>query len=373
MNHLERFLGVMEYEPVDRVTSWEIAAWEQTIERWRDEGMDAGRYHWDWFPGERELGMDPREFIAYDGGLLPPFERELLYEDDRTETYRTATGEVRRSLKAGTVAGQRASMDMFVGSPVQKRADWEEMKKRLDPACPKRFESNWQDIRVESWHNRTHPLIFAPNCGTLGFYWTARAMMGTEGASYGWYDEPELMHDMMEFRGDFLIEAARPVLEETTVEYICLNEDMAMKTGPLLSPDTYREFIYPHLKRVVEFYKGNGVRYVAIDSDGNMDALTPLLLDAGVDAVWPLERAADQDPVRLRKLFGKSLRLWGGVDKRELAKDANAIDAHLKELRPLIEEGGYIPTVDHAIPPDVSLANFLHYLESKAKLLRGEL
>ena len=31
------------------------------------------------------------------------------------------------------------------------------------------------------------------------------------------------------------------------------------------------------------------------------------LLDAGVDIVWPLERAADQDPVRLRQKFGKSL------------------------------------------------------------------
>ncbi len=83
--------------------------------------------------------------------------------------------------------------------------------------------------------------------------------------------------------------------------------------------------------------------------------------------------AADQDPVRLRKQFGKSLRLWGGVDKRVLTRGPQAIDAHLLTLAPLIEEGGYIPIIDHTVPPDVSWANFRHYMEQKARLLRGAL
>jgi uroporphyrinogen decarboxylase len=83
-----------------------------------------------------------------------------------------------------------------------------------------------------------------------------------------------------------------------------------------------------------------------------------------------LERASDQDPVRLRQKFGKSLRLWGGVDKRVLAQGPEVIDEHLRTMRPLIEEGGFIPTVDHTVPPDVSWDNFRHYMESKTKLLR---
>jgi uroporphyrinogen decarboxylase len=97
------------------------------------------------------------------------------------------------------------------------------------------------------------------------------------------------------------------------------------------------------------------------------------MLDAGVDAIWPLERSADQDPLRLRKKYGRSLRLWGAVDKRVLARGPEAIDAHLRTFIPLIEEGGFIPTVDHTVPPDVSWPNFQHYMESKVKLLRGEL
>jgi uroporphyrinogen decarboxylase len=39
---------------------------------------------------------------------------------------------------------------------------------------------------------------------------------------------------------------------------------------------------------------------------------------------------------------------------------------------PLIEEGGFIPTVDHTVPPDISLDNFRYYMKQKQKLLRGE-
>jgi len=98
-----------------------------------------------------------------------------------------------------------------------------------------------------------------------------------------------------------------------------------------------------------------------------------MMLDVGVDAIWPLERTADQDPIRLRATFGKSLRLWGGVDKRELAKDHAAIDSHLATLAPLIEEGGFIPTVDHTVPPDVSWDNLMYYAQAKKRLLAGEL
>jgi len=146
---------------------------------------------------------------------------------------------------------------------------------------------------------------------------------------------------------------------------------MAMKTGSLLSPRTYETFIYPRLKRVVEFYKSHGTRYVGVDTDGNPETLIPLLMDAGVDFLWPLERAAGQDPLYLRKTFGRGLRLWGAVDKRVLTRGPAAIDAHLREFIPLIEEGGFIPTIDHTVPPDVIWENFRYYLQQKEKLLRA--
>jgi len=370
--HLERFLAVMEYQPVDRVPNWELGVWPQTRDRWEDEGLDPTLYHWDWFSGDAAQGMDPREFIRFRGDPIPPFETETLKENERYVTFRDNWGRIRKALKEGTVRGGRMSMDTYIGFPVTDMASWQAYKHRLR-ICPDRYEANWWVTRVAGWRNRNFPLIFGPNCTTLGFYWHARDLMGTEPLSYALFDQPALVHDIMEFHADFLIEAARKILKQTTVEYVCFNEDLSMKNGPLISPKLYKTFIYPRLKRVIEFYKSHGCRYVAIDTDGNPEAVVPLFMDAGVDVLWPLERASDQDPVRLRKKFGKSLRLWGGVDKRILAEGPTAIDAHLRTMIPLIEEGGYIPAVDHTVPPDVSWANFQYYMQSKEKLLRGAL
>jgi uroporphyrinogen decarboxylase len=155
-------------------------------------------------------------------------------------------------------------------------------------------------------------------------------------------------------------------------DYIFINEDLSMKNGPLLSPATYRTFIFPQMKRLVAWFKSAGVRWVIVDTDGNCELVIPPFMEAGVDAIWPLERAADMDPWAIRKKFGRDLRLLGGIDKRELAKDFSAIDTHLRSLQPLIADGGFIPTVDHLVPPDVSLANFEHYMLRKHQLLRGE-
>lgn len=373
MNHLERFLNVMEYRPVDQVPNWEAGVWPQTADRWYNEGLDEGSIHFDWFSGESVLGLDPREFIRFNGGMIPSFPEETLAEDDKTVTYRDPEGRVRRALKEGAVGNARLSMDQYLEFSVTNMEDWRAIKKRFDPTDRRRYEPYWEAFRVDGWRSRRHPLIFGPNTSTGGFYWTARELMGTEGLSYAFYDQPELVHDMMEFVADFLIESSRPILEKTSIEYMCLSEDLAMKTGPLLSPKTYNTFIFPRLKRVIDFYKSNGVKYVCVDTDGNPEALIPMMLDAGVDSLWPLERAANQDPIRLRKEFGKSLRLWGAVDKRELAKGPAAIDEHLRSMLPLIEEGGFIPTIDHTASPDISWPNFQHYMESKRRLLRGQL
>jgi hypothetical protein len=41
------------------------------------------------------------------------------------------------------------------------------------------------------------------------------------------------------------------------------------------------------------------------------------------------------------------------------------------KMGPLIEDGGYIPTVDHSVPPDISYENFMHYLDVKCAVAEG--
>lgn len=373
MTSRERFDACMNYEPADRVPNHEVGVWAHTKLRWRDEGLPIDDLHWDWFVGEPHWDLDPREYVDVRFDTLPGFEEKVLSREGETEIIQRANGVISKALITGTAEGMRASMDEYLRFPVETPADFQEIKKRFVATNPSRYPAYWREFLAPGWARREHVLVLGRNCSTLGFYWRAREWMGTENLSYAWYDEPAMLHEMMEFIADFTIETARPLLEAgVRPDYVFLNEDMSMKNGPLLSPDTYRTFIFPHMKRLVAFFKANGVKWFVVDTDGNCELLIPLLLEAGVDAIWPLERAANMDPLAIRRKFGRSLRLWGGVDKRELAKDAAAIDVHLRTMQPLVADGGFIPTVDHLVPPDVSLANFEHYMKRKQQLLRGE-
>jgi len=373
MTPLDRFHACMNYAPADRVPNHEVGVWAQTKLRWREEGLPVEDLHWDWFTGEPHWDLDPREYLDVRFDMIPPFEEKVLAREGDTEVIQRANGVVSRALIAGAAEGMRASMDEYLRFPVATAEDFRALQRRYRPSTPSRYPAYWDTFGLRGWREREHVLVLGRNCSTLGFYWRAREWMGTEALSYAWYDEPALMHEMMAFVADFTIETARPVLERGVVpDYVFLNEDLSMKNGPLLSPGTFRTFILPHLRRLVAFFKSAGVRWFVVDTDGNCDLVIPLFLEAGVDAIWPLERTAGMDPIAVRRKYGRTLRLWGGVDKRVLAQTPAAIDAHLQELRPLVEEGGFIPTVDHLVPPDVPRANFEHYLRRKRQVLRGE-
>lgn len=369
---LERFIDCMEYESSLPRPNHELGVWPQTAERWIGEAPEAvSGFTWNWFWGEDGLGLDRRDYVPINYGFLPPYEPELIEETDRYEVRRNHLGVVTRALKEGSVHGGRMSMDQYLSFPVEGPEDFPDVRRRLTPAVPERYPADL-DERIEAWRRRNIPLVLGTNCAANGFYWRARELMGTEALSFAWYDEPALMHEMMETYADLIIETSVPVLERIDVEYFTLNEDLSMKAGPLLSPRTYAEFILPHLRRMVETFKGLGVRYFAIDTDGDPTLLIPHFLDAGVDIVWPIERASNVSPQEWRLRFGRQLRLWGGVDKRVLPRGPEAIRAHLREFIPLIEEGGFIPTIDHTVPPDVTWDSFRYYMDAKRALLAGE-
>lgn len=106
-----------------------------------------------------------------------------------------------------------------------------------------------------------------------------------------------------------------------------------------------------------------------LDCDGKIDDLILLRLDVGVNCMFPIEIGAwCADPVSYRKKYGQQLLMIGGVDKHILAGSKQAIEAEVYRLLPLVEEGGYIPTPDHRVPPDVPLQNYLHYLETARRV-----
>jgi uroporphyrinogen decarboxylase len=364
----ESFLRCMNFEPVDRVPNWELGYWGQTVDRWLEEGMPAdavgGGLH-----GHAFFGIDSRSFLPVNFNPIPGFESSVVEETDRYVIYTDGDGGTRKALKEGTVRGTRSSMDQHLSAFVKRPEDLEIIKERLDPHAPGRTPDNLAEI-VAGFADRSDPLCATPN-GAFGFYWHLRRFLDTEGLSYAWYDWPGPIHDFVDHLTDFVIETLRPWLAVAKPDYFNFSEDFAGKGGPLLSPRIFREFLLPGYQRIIEFVRSQGIDIIWLDSDGFIDPLIPLILEAGVTCIWPLEVAAGEDPRVIRKQYGHDLALSGGIDKRELTKDRAAIRRELEAKIPMIEDGGFIPTIDHSVPPDISYDNWLYYLELKSEMLGG--
>ena len=129
---------------------------------------------------------------------------------------------------------------------------------------------------------------------------------------------------------------------------------MCYRGGPLISPVMVAEHMVPRYRRITATIRDAGHDIIMLDSDGDVSALIPLWLDGGINGVFPMEQAAGNDLHLYRREYGRDLLMTGGIDKRALTQGERAIDAELDDKLPLAFEGGYVPHVDHSIPPDVT-------------------
>jgi len=370
LTHRECFGKVMAGEVTDWIPNYELGGWGQTIERWYNEGLPQERSfvgRMDMFEGEPLFRLDRRAFARLDPSMYPAFEVEVFEEDDEYITVRHANGVVTMALKAGTVRGTRMSMDTYLEHPVKDRATWHDVKRRYDPSVVWRYPF-WWDENARLWRDRDYPVCLLGN-GTFGLYSQLRSWVGTESISYMFHDDPALVEEMVEFHADFMLALVERALGEVQFDYFNFFEDCAGKGGPLFGPEQFNRFFMKPYRRIIDRLNRAGIRSIWVDSDGDPEALVPLWMEAGVNCFWPLEQASGMDPVRLRRKFGKDLTLCGGLDKMEIARGPEAIEKELRsKIPPLLEEGGYIPHIDHAVSPEISYDDFMYYMDLKLEL-----
>ena len=375
MTQKERLNRSLQFKPVDRPPFMEIALWEQTVERWRDEELPDAAASADLLSGNEYFGLEGYDIVLFNLTFPQPCpEDRMISEDKRYITFIDGMGRKRIALKEGMIRGMRVSMDSYVEHPVKTREDFRHIKSGYEIDFEDRLPENWADVKA-SLKKSLRPSMFLDRYfASFGYYSMLRNWMGTEGLSYMFYDDPGLVHDCLNFLTEFITTFLTIALSEVSFDLYYIHEDLAGRNGPLLSPDLFERFFLPHYTKLVELLKSHGVKNVIVDTDGNFEVLIPLFLEAGVEGFGPIEVAAGMDALQLRKKYGNAFFMIGGIDKRVLTRDREAVKRELKRIiPPMLEQGGFIPTIDHSIPPDVRLDSFKYYLEMKWKAIHGEL
>jgi len=141
-----------------------------------------------------------------------------------------------------------------------------------------------------------------------------------------------------------------------------------MRNGPFVSLRIFEEFFIPYYKILVNFLKEIGIDVIMYSSDGDITLLVPFLLKLGFNCIHHLEKMAGMDALSLREQYGEKLALIGNVDKMALIKSKVAIREEVERKWPIAKEGGYIYSVDHWVPPEVSFENYTYYVNLVKKI-----
>jgi len=348
MTSRERFRAVTHFEPTDRPFFYPQWTFPSTQERWQDEGQ----------PGDVSLnqyfGFDRIEMVPVSYHVLPAFREKTVAEDTETKTVVDESGAQKRIWK-----------DLDIGMPhwekfgLASRDDWPKFKERLNPMSPARFP-DWFDDYVRCVKDRDYPL------GIHGgsYYGWLRNLIGMENLAVMYYDDPDFVHEMTDHISDMVVSISTRLLTEIDFDFAWFWEDMAMKTASLISPALWREFLMPKYKRVTKLFRDAGIDVMFVDCDGNIDELIPLWLEGGVNGVMPIEVASGCDVVSYRNTYNQDLLLMGGIDKRALRHTKKEVDDEVvPKATALFKSGSWLPFIDHAVPNDVPLENFQHYLD----------
>ncbi len=358
MNTLERFRRTFAFAPTDRLPIHTFGAWDETIVRWRAEGLPA-----DW----QETNFFGEDRVAFTGVHLgtcgyspffPRMEEQVLEEDATYQILRDAHG---RTLKKRRDEINE-SIAEYLAFPVTDEKSWEAFRRYLDPAEESRYaalEETAQQLGGIGGHDYPVGQIIA---GPFRVLWH---LMGDVNMYYAFYDHPDMVHDMMEHWLRLNTTALDRIVQRVDINLLYILEDMSCNTGMMISPALFREFLMPYYKRLVQHVRTYPSLFgICVDSDGDVRELIPLLLECGIDGMFPFEVQAGMDVTALREQYGSRLVLRGGIDKRELAKGRDAIDRELERVLPTFaKSGGYIIALDHQAPPDISLSDYLYFLE----------
>lgn len=370
MNARERFIAALTYQGIDRYPFMPGAPRESTLKRWHAEGLPEGTGYMDVVRqrlGIEEEAHHPWTSPGVDLRMVPQFEEKVLDHRDGHYVLQDWMGNVVEISDEYDATYIRSARDFvtrrWLQFPVEDHASWEQMKKRYDPTEPSRLPADFAE-RGRTLAGRDYPAGMSVN----GPFWQLREWLGFEPLCMKLLTDPDLIDEMLSFWIEYVDTMLHTTLSVCPLDYIFIHEDMAYKAHSMISPDMARRLLLPAYARWVNTIKGHGVPLVIMDSDGFIEDLAPIWIDAGIDACNPIEVAAHNDIARMRTRFGTHMAYWGGIDKRAIAAGGQAIESEVSRVCALFDcGGGLIPSCDHGVPHDISWPNFLHYCELLAE------
>ena len=315
----------------------------------RDE-IDMVGFDWDYVP-----------YLDCGGttGVFGTPEPQVLEETDECCIIRDCLGRRSKLVKASAILPHPTAMEF----PVKNMDDWLRLKPyyqfsegRIDPEA------------VEQAHHAQAEGVLV-RAEIPGGWDTARELMGEVEACVAYYQQPELMQDILDTIRDTSLKVLDRITTRVMIDQLYVHEDMAGRNGPMIGPAMVRQYIEPYYRACWELLSSRGTQLFNLDSDGNMIPVIDAFLQGGINVMHPFDPAAGMDIVAVRQKYGHRFAVIGGIDKHVLRRGKEDIRKELEyKMQPMMRQGT-IFGLDHCIPNGTPLGNYRYYVTLGREIL----
>jgi len=355
MTGYERFMiALLRKGEPDRVPLWELIINEPTLSAWGAKSL------------EEFVEMEDLDGITiFEDMKLEPLgtaeQKELVW---RGRTILTGTRQVVRD-EWGIIWGiTDFGIPYPIDGPIKEPADL----KTYTPPDPEAHH-RLQSLReaVKKFKGR-RAIVFLTHDG---FEFPHYLRSGMENLLLDYYDNPRLAHELAEMVIDYKIRLMRKAIREGA-DAVVSGDDYANQHGTVMSPQHFRQFVLPYLKRSIDAAHDEGVPFIK-HTDGNIWAILDDLVQAGIDALDPIEPAAGMDIGEVKAKYGDRIAVIGNVDcsfvltRGTVEEVEEAVKETIAKASP---GGGHILASSNSIHPAVKPENYKAMVEAARKFGR---
>ena len=344
MTSRERIRITLSKGVPDRVGMHE-SPWGETIDRWRKEGLPENQSVTDFF------GMDIAGFGGFD--LSFQFKTETLEDTPEHTITKDANGVTAKRFKK-----KSGFTPHWIDHVMKGPKEWDEHCHRLVPK-PERLG---KDIKAQAERAQATGRFMA--LGHADPYELAWPVFGQAQIWMLMMDDPDFVGRVMMTYADMIVGLYK-MLDDMGIVYdgVFMPADLGYRNATLFAPKLYDRLIFPAHKKLVDYQHDHG-RHFMCHSCGKIDVLIPKFIEAGFDAIQPLEAKCGQDVRVLKKLYAGKITLFGNIDIRKLSGTRQDVEEEVvSKIEVAKQGGGYIFHSDHSVPPTVSFENYSYAVE----------
>jgi len=362
-------VGLVDYPWGDTLAAWVQQGYptrkvykEVGETRWREDGKSEEVK----VAGEYEEPVPPWQHFGYDlVGIGPWFDimplrgyDELIEETDEWEVRRNGAGAALKYWKHKS--GTPEHIDFIMTSREIWERDYRPHLLELDPERVKVREMKKNLAEAQQAQKWTH-------FGHMFVWELMRQSMGDVTLYESLILDPGWIHDYNRVYTDFFKKHFAYMFEQVGLpDGVWLYEDLGYKNGLFASPKVLEELIFPYYKEMVDFFHSYGLP-VVLHTCGSVAEALPLIVEAGFDALNPMERKAlNNDPFVFAEKYGDKLAFIGGLDTRVF--ETNDKEIIRREVTNYIEGmkargARLVFASDHSISPNTRYESYLYAVE----------